>query len=87
MTDEPLDTVPIPPLIDVLLIKEREKMEEVGAPLTETEVLTIRDNVVCMALPRSVHVQLIQGRGYCDIDPDNVWAEWQAALAERDGSS
>ena len=84
MADEPLDIVPMPPLVDVLMIKEKEKMEGVGVPLTEAEVLEIRDNAISIALPRSVHVELVNKRGYRDIDPNSVWSEWQLLRNERE---
>ena len=43
---ERLVPTPIPALVAILLNKEREK----GSPLTEDEVLEIRDNAVCMML-------------------------------------
>jgi len=75
MTDQPLDIVPIPALVAVLHAKEREK----GEPLTEAEVLEIRDKAVCMAVPRDVHLQMIEKRGYYDLNPENVWIDWQEA--------
>ncbi|MEO0591015.1 MAG: hypothetical protein AAFZ11_10700 [Pseudomonadota bacterium] len=78
MTDEPLDIVPIPALVAILHAQEREK----GEPLIEAEVLQIRDTAACMALPRDVHQQMIEKRGYYDIDPENVWEEWQEAREE-----
>ena len=78
MTYEPLDIVPIPALIAILHAQEREK----GEPLTEAEVLHARDMAECIVLPREVHLQLIEKRGYYDIDPENVWEEWQEARKE-----
>lgn len=77
------DLVPefIPALIVVLTHAEQQK----GAPLTEAEVLEIRDNATCMMSPRSMAQAMAEKRGYADLDPENVWAEWQAWVAERDG--
>lgn len=66
---------PIPALIVILLNKERDK----GAPLTEAEVIEIRDNAVCMILPTSVKMQMDDSRGYPDLDPEYVWEQWQTA--------
>ena len=78
-----LVVTPIPPLVDVLSIKEREK----GAPLTEAEVLDIRDKAVCVALPASERAAMDKARGYADLDPDNVWEHWQEVrqLPSQDG--
>ena len=42
-SEEELIPVPVPALVAVLLNKESEK----GSPLTEQEVLEIRDNAAC----------------------------------------
>ena len=73
MSDETLKIVPIPPLITVLAYHEKEK----GAPLTEEEVLTIRDGAICMALPKSEAAALAAARGYDDIALDRAWEEWR----------
>ena len=48
--EEELVPTPIPALIAILVNKEREK----GSPLSESEVLEIRDNAVCMMLNTSI---------------------------------
>ena len=73
--EEELVPTPVPALIVILLNKEREK----GAPLTEAEVIEIRDNAVCMVLPISVKIQMEESRGYPDLDPEYVWEQWQTA--------
>lgn len=72
MTD---DLVPsfTPALIAILLNRENAK----GEPLTEQEVIEIRDSSVAIMVPRSMERALAASRGYDDIDPENVWAEWQ----------
>lgn len=67
-----LVVVPIPPLVTLLQHYEVEK----GAPLTEVEVLGIRDGAVCMTMRRSRAEQLAGTRGFPDIDPANAWEEW-----------
>lgn len=78
MDEEELIPVPVPALVAVLLNKETAK----GSPLTESEVIEIRDNAACMMMPRSIILTIEQSRGYPDIDPENVWAEWLAARLE-----
>ena len=76
--EEDLAPTPIPALIVTLLNKEQEK----GAPLTEAEVIEIRDNAVCMMLPASVKMQMEESRGYPDLNPEYVWEQWQTARLE-----
>ena len=70
---EQLVPTPIPALVEVLALKEREK----GAPLTEEEVIGIRDNAVCMMLPISAAHNMVEARGYSDLDPEFIWEQWQ----------
>jgi len=74
MADEPLVITPMPPLVVLLAHHEKQK----GAPLTEAEVLSIRDRAVCIALPRSDARQMAEKRGYEDVSLENVWQEWNA---------
>lgn len=64
--------VPIPSLSAILLKAEKTK----GAPLTQDEVLAIRDNVACIAMPHAAKEALNDKRGYVDIDLENAWQEW-----------
>ena len=75
MTEDPLVIVPMPPLVTVLLYHEKQK----GEPLTEKEVLSIRDQVVCMTLPYSQATQLAQKRGYEDMRLEHAWDDWSVA--------
>jgi hypothetical protein len=68
----------IPALAALLLDAEEKK----GAPLTENEVLYIRDKGVCMMLEPDRAALLERKRGYHDIDPENCWIEWQAMRRE-----
>ncbi|MFI7678243.1 hypothetical protein [Actinophytocola sp. NPDC049390] len=63
-----------PPLVAVLLAAERSK----GGPLTEEEVLGIRDGATCVRLPRSVAEAMAEQRGYADLEPERCWEQWQA---------
>jgi len=68
-----LGVIPIPALSAILAAKEREK----GSPLTESEVLAIRDSAAVMVLPDKGE-PLVERRGYADIDPQKCWQQWQA---------
>jgi hypothetical protein len=78
MAEEPLVLVYVPALVAVLQHAETEK----GEPLSEAEVLALRDNAVCITVRHS-HAQAMESkRGYPDLDPDHVWEEWQAVRSE-----
>jgi hypothetical protein len=75
---EPLVLVFIPALVAILRHHEIEK----GAPLTEEEVIAIREKSVCMAMPAAAARDLADSRGYEDVDPEDVWNEWQVVRAQ-----
>lgn len=63
----------VPPLITLLAQAEIDT----GSPLTEKDVLRIRDHGVCIMLSKEEALKLAEARGYPDINPDRVWEEWQ----------
>jgi hypothetical protein len=65
----------IPSLVSTLLRREREK----NSPLTEPEVLEIRDQSLVVMVPASKLGELVEARGYADIDREQCWSEWQVA--------
>jgi hypothetical protein len=73
--DDPIVLVPIPMLMTQLV--EAERMA--GRPLTEDEVLAIRDNATCLAMPRSVRDEVAAERGYEDVSIDDPWRWWSLA--------
>ncbi|WP_269630767.1 hypothetical protein [Pelomonas sp. BJYL3] len=76
--EESVLLVPIPALVALLLRAEQLK----GAPLTEEEVVRIRDDAACMAMTAEMKWQLEEKRGYADLDPERVWEHWQVARLE-----
>lgn len=68
----------IPALVVTLFNIEKQK----GAALTEIEVVDVRDRAPLIMLDVAHAEQFHAARGYPDIDPENVWAEWQRARAE-----
>lgn len=64
-----------PSLVATLLRAEQKK----GEPLCEAEVLQIRDQSTCVAIPLKMLPGMIEERGYEDIDPHRCWEEWQEA--------
>lgn len=69
---------PVPSLVSLLLNKEKGK----GHPLTEAEVLEIRNACTTIAVPVDVAREMDEARGYQDIDPENAWEDWQIARVE-----
>ncbi|WP_210243833.1 hypothetical protein [Mesorhizobium sp. B2-1-3A] len=69
---------PIPSLVATLLNRERAK----GTPLTEDEVIQIRDSCPAIALTQEDARRVDESRGYLDIDPENCWEEWQRVRLE-----
>lgn len=63
----------VPALAPLLLRAEQLK----GAPLTEHEVLRLRDHATCVTMTPEQATHLEDSRGYRDLDPENCWAEWQ----------
>lgn len=78
---EVLIIYPVPSLVATLVNRERTK----GSPLTEEEVLQIRDNLEAIAVPPDVARKMDESRGYLDINPENCWDEWQQARKELMG--
>src|SRR5271154_4566556 len=75
---DPLCLVIIPALVAILLNAENEK----GSPLTEAEVIALRDKAECIAMPASVAAEVESKRGYPDIGAEAAWVEWQRVRIE-----
>jgi hypothetical protein len=75
---EPTVTVVLNPLVMLLAARERQK----GSPLTEAEVLEVREGAACTQMSLSqaerfyaaVDAQMPIPR----LDPERVWEQWQA---------
>jgi hypothetical protein len=61
-----------PSLAALLLAAEKDK----GNPLTEAEVIAIRNSATVMMVPEESAAEFDKKRGYKDIDPGNCWQEW-----------
>lgn len=70
--------LPIPSLLATLLNRERAK----GTPLTEEEVISIRDSCPCRVATQEQFERVRDGRGYDDIDPEDCWNDWQRVRLE-----
>ncbi len=75
---EPVVTVFLNPLVMLLAARERQK----GSPLTEAEVLEVRDGAVCTQMPLSqaerFYAALDAQMPIPRLDPERIWEEWQA---------
>lgn len=78
MTESRLIPVFMPALV-VLLVRAEEAK---GNPLSEQEVLDIRDKGICVMMPAEHYPAITEKRGYDDIDPEHAWAQWQQARVE-----
>ncbi|MGN8163280.1 hypothetical protein ACTJKZ_11980 [Pantoea sp. 22096] len=68
-----MSLVYIPALIPLLLKKENEK----GSPLTEEEVISVRDSATCIEVASDIAFTMAECRGYFDINPEKCWDEWR----------
>ena len=76
MSEEPpLILYFVPSLVSTLWHDEKKK----GSPLTEEEVIAIRDKCPCVALREETVRVMDEKRGYKDIDAENCWEEFQEA--------
>jgi hypothetical protein len=75
---EPTVLVFLNPLVMLLTGREKQK----GAPLTEAEVLEVRDSASCTEMPLSqaekFYAALDAQMPIARLNPERVWEEWQA---------
>ncbi len=69
------ETIPvfIPALHAVLLAMEAQS----DAPLTRQQVESMRDQATCIAMTARDAQRLERSRGYADLNPEHMWAQWQ----------
>ncbi len=84
MTDTAEQLIPVFTPSLAVLLTEGERLK--GKPLTEDEVVGIRDNAVCMMVLPEVAVGMDESRGYCDVEPENCWADWHRLRVELTGN-
>ena len=73
MKQEKMVNVYVPALVALLTRAE----ELTKRPLSESEVLRIRDNAEKVSQPLSVMPAFLQQRGYHDLYAPEAWEEWQ----------
>jgi hypothetical protein len=69
--------VPIPTLSICLLHVENQK----GSALTEEEVLAAVERAPAITMTAEDAAKFAERPGGADLDPDNIWEEWQAFRA------
>jgi hypothetical protein len=81
---------PMPPGLAVIfmpslaaLLAEAERIT--GSPLTEEQVVRIRDKALVVVAPADAVAATVQQRGYAEVDAANPWESWQA-IRSTDGS-
>lgn len=60
-----------------------EAVEAKNGPLTQEQVLTLRDRSPCITMDRRDAQALERKRGYADLDPELAWEQWQALREAR----
>ena len=63
----------IPALGAILIHAEDRK----GSPLTEAQAIAIRDRAAVIMLEAQDARKMEESRGYRDVDPENLWQDWQ----------
>lgn len=81
VADEPKVMVFLNPLVHLLAAAERNK----GAPLTQEEVLAVRDGAQCTAMPVSQSQKFYAAMDaqfpVPRINPERCWEDWQEIRA------
>ncbi len=72
----------VPPLALVLAQAEKLKCE----PLTEPEVMLIRDGCIAMMVPADHLPEMAKTRGFIDVVPENCWADWHRLRVQITGN-
>lgn len=68
-------TILFVPALSALLTRAEEFK---GSPLTEEQVLRIRDVAVAVVTLADAATATIEQRGYPEVDPTNAWQSWKA---------
>ena len=68
-------TILFVPALSALLTRAEQLK---GSPLTEEQVLRVRDAAVAVVTRADAAEVTIEQRGYPEVDPANAWASWQA---------
>lgn len=81
-TKEDIVIVFIPSLGEIL--ENAEKLK--GSPLSESEIVSIRDSAQCITMERDDAIKGTQARGFIDVDPENCWTDWHRFRSDRSGT-
>lgn len=72
----------IPPLATLLAHAETRK----GAPLTEREVIEVRDAGVCVMMRAAEAEAMVASRGFRDVVSETCWADWHRLRVQMTGN-
>lgn len=72
MSEKKMMQVYNPSLASLLLAAETDK----GRPLSEPEVVAIRNSATIIMVPEETAREIENKRGHKDINPENCWEEW-----------
>jgi hypothetical protein len=82
MPDESqLTPVFMPPLAAILAIAEQKK----GSPLDSVETVALRDKATCIMMSVADAEKMAGPRGYRDVNPQNLWADWHRLRPQMTG--
>jgi hypothetical protein len=81
MSNHALIPVFMPPLANVLAHAEKQK----GSPLTLAEVEKLRDESPCIMMQAADAGRMDETRGFVDVNPRNVWADWHRLRSQMVG--
>ena len=80
--DEKLIPFFMPPLAMLLAKAEADKTGR----LTESKVKQVRDRAVCIMMSREHVEEMVQSRGYRDVNAQDCWADWHRLRVEFTGN-
>jgi len=81
MTERKLVPVFIPPLAALLGAAQKQR----GGDLTTQEVTQIRDRAACIMMEPADAKALEASRGFRDVEPEDVWADWHRLKVQVTG--
>ncbi len=81
MSEESIVPVFIPPLASLMAAAEAK----LNRPLTPDEAEGIRDGAVCMMMQEQDAQAMHASRGYRDVEPEDIWADWHRLRVQMTG--
>jgi hypothetical protein len=82
LSNDSMTVVPVPALSVVLAFVEQQK----GSALTEDEVLAALETAPAITMTTEDAARFAERPGVVNLNPDNIWHEWQAFRAAQIGN-